>query len=95
MPNDAKLGLLAGVIGVLASAVLFAPKEPPGAATAAKGGAPEAVAVASTGPTGPAAPPNPAAPPASPPARVEAAATPVSGKREVPGQATSRPAGKE
>jgi hypothetical protein len=35
MPNDAKLGLLVGVVGVLAAAVLFSSDRPSGAAAAA------------------------------------------------------------
>ena len=86
MPNDAKLGLLAGVVGVLVAAVVAGPKlqsagGPTGAVPVAAAAAvqlpptPPAVRVPSPGP-GPMAqtPPPPSA---------------VAGRREVPGQVTA------
>jgi hypothetical protein len=76
MPNDAKLGLLAGVIGVIVAAAVSL-NRPTGAAppveTAAPNatGKPAASAGAKAGPSGDASPTKPPDPPSTPVARTK------------------------
>jgi hypothetical protein len=88
MPNDAKLGLLAGVAGVVLAAVLYFPNPAPGPSPS-PAGPPAAAAL----PTAPAAVAR-AAPPVTPAEKPPAAA--VAGTRaEVEAVPTSRPAADE
>jgi len=80
MPNDAKLGLLVGVAGVVAAAVLFSQHPPPTALQ------PQTAAAATTAPPPAATPANP-----RPAARTPAPTAQVrGGRKEVVAQPTSR-----
>jgi hypothetical protein len=85
MKNDAKLGMLAGVLGVIVAAVLFANTPPP-------------TAQSQPGEANPSAKEKPAPPTATAPEANTAAlpSTPVARTRkDVEGQSTSRQAGDE
>jgi hypothetical protein len=93
MKNDAKLGMLAGVLGVIVAAVLFAQTPPPGApARPDTAGEPK-------GNPGPPPVATATAPPAGEPARPAADAAPLAStpvprtRKETEARPTSRGAG--
>ena len=95
MPNDAKLGLLAGVAGVIVTAVLFGHNPTPGGQAAPPRPPTAGAEAAPRLPTGGSGPPSSRGSPLSTPSPDAGEAVPIHGRSEPTGLPVSRSSAKD